>query len=106
MSGVTYSPKEVRCTLRHSSFGFRDDTVIAQFIKCSASIPRVAHPQCGMKIADAAWTLLYVWLLEAHRGAIFCVPRSSLTQNGGGPRLGSLATLFLQCLQEGIVNAV
>ena len=59
--------------------------MIAEFIKRPASIPCVAHPQYGMEIADAAGTLLYVWFLEAHRGAKFCVPRSSLAQNGGDP---------------------
>ncbi len=104
MRGITDSPEEVGCPRRRSSFGFRNDVVVAQFIQRPASVPGVADPERGVKIADAAGTLLYVWLLEAHRRAKFRVPRGPLAQDGGDVSISTLATVLFQRLQKGIVD--
>src|SRR5712664_1938046 len=98
MSGVTHSPEEVGCPRRCCSFGFRNDIVITQFIQRPATVPHVANPKRGLKIADAAGTLFYVWFLEAYRSPKSRIPHRPCTQNGSNVSLGTLATILLQRL--------
>src|SRR6266498_1882763 len=98
MSRITDAPEKVGRSQSRSSFGFRDDVVIAQFVQRPASVPGVANPERGMKVAYAARTLLHIGLLETNRGAIFCVPRSPLAQDGRYIGIGSPATILFQRL--------
>src|SRR5438445_12805326 len=104
MRGITNSPEEVGCPCRSSSFGFRDDIMVAKFIQRPASVLGVADPERGVKIADPAGTLFYVWFLEADRRAKFRVPRSPFAQDGGDISIPTLATVLLQRLQKGLVD--
>src|SRR5688572_30541795 len=61
--GVTDAPEEVDSARCRPSFGLRNDVVVTQFVQRPASVPCIADPECGVKIANAARTLLDVWLL-------------------------------------------
>src|SRR5436190_18099090 len=104
MRCITDSPEEVGCPGRRFSFGFRDDVVVTQFIQCPASVTGVADPERGVKITNAAGTLFYVWLLEAHRRAKFRVSRGPLAQNGRDVSISALATVLFQRLQKGVID--